>query len=321
MEWSVAVFSSRESLQVLSSSIAAILKATRQTATIIDIILNGNLELANEVARHVETIQPVGNKATMIRVWYLPVADKAHSWNEYVHSIQPESETVFFMDGYAQVMPDALNLIRDGLSSTPKAIAASGVPSFGRSAASQTELMVREGGIHGSLYAVRGSFLQRVRSADFRLPLGLYRTDGVLGAVISFDLDPAKNDWDTGRIFVHPQATWKIRPFAARRIADLRSHFKKVMRQSQGILENLAVREHLAIQRKTPQSLSRTAAELVRDWIDGHRSVALMTFLRNPLCMVAAWTLLRSRDWSDAAVPPRLITNVDLNEKMAARNR
>jgi len=308
MEWSVAIFSSRETLPTLSSSIDAILSATNEAASVVDVMVNGNQELANDVGCYIKTLHPVGRARTVVRVWYVLVGDKAHAWNQYVHDILPPAEITFFVDGYAQVMPDALKLISDGLNETPKALAAAGVPTVGRSSMMQTELMLKEGGIHGNFYALRGDFLARLRAAGFQLPLGLYRTDGVLGAAISFALNPAKNDWDSGLIFVHPKATWKNRPLTWGSVADIRSHLKKVMRQAQGVLENLAVREHLAIQKKTPQSLPRTSAELVWSWIGAHPMPALKAFLTNPLCLIAAWRLRRPRDWSEASVPAQLVT-------------
>ncbi|MGC1606031.1 MAG: hypothetical protein WA748_10920 [Candidatus Acidiferrum sp.] len=309
MRWSVAIFSSRETVQTLSASIGAILTAANQVASTIDVIVNGNRELANEVARYIETLRPAARPPTVMRIWYISVADKAHAWNKYIYDILPASEIAFFVDGYAQVAPEALKLISDGLGATPKALAATGVPTIGRSSGLQTELMLREGGLHGSLYAVRGGFVEQLRSTGFLLPLGLYRTDGVLGAAISFALDPAKNDWDSKRILVHPKATWKIRPLSWASAADIRSHLKKIIRQAQGVLENLAVREHLAIQKKTPQSLPRTGAELVRSWIAEHPMPAIQTFLSRPLCLAAAWKLRRPRDWSEASRAAVLVSH------------
>jgi len=310
MQWSVAIFSSRETLQTLSASIGAILSATNGVASTVDVIVNGNQGLANEVSRYVETLPLVRQPRTVLRVWYVQIADKAHAWNQYVYDISPPSDIAFFVDGYAQVMPEALQLISSALDATPKALGASGVPTIGRSSSIQTELMLRKGGLHGSLYAVRGSFMEQLRTTGFRLPLGLYRTDGVLGAAMCFALDPAKNEWDTERIFVHPKATWKIRPLSWTSAADIRSHLKKMMRQAQGVLENLAVREHLAIQKRAAQNLPQTNVELVRSWMGEHTMRAMKTFLSNPLCLVAAWKLRRPRDRSDVSQPPLLITHV-----------
>lgn len=312
MKWSVAIFSSREALGTLTSSVRAILGAASSAATTIDVIVNGNQILANKTGSYVEGLHPARKARTLIRVWYVSLSDKAHAWNQYVHSIWPVSDIAYFVDGYVEVMPNALALISDGLVASPDALAASGVPTMGRSSKMLRALMLREGGIHGNLYAVRGKVLARLRVAGFRLPLGIYRTDSLLGAVMCFGLDPAKNDWNTSRVLVHPHATWAFRPLNWQSTTDIRSHTQRVMRQAQGILENLAVREHLAIQRRAPQSLPRTSSELVGAWIDAFPMSAMRIFIAKPLCLLAARRLRRHRDWSQSTVPPLLITQADI---------
>ncbi len=58
MQWSVAIFSSRETLPTLSSSIEAILSATNEAASVVDVMVDGNQGLANDVGRDI-----VGDKA------------------------------------------------------------------------------------------------------------------------------------------------------------------------------------------------------------------------------------------------------------------
>jgi hypothetical protein len=312
MHWSVAIFSSRENIETLSCSINAVLEAATASGTAVDVVVNGNRGLADKAARFLETLKGAEQLGRTIRIWYIPVADKAHAWNLYIEEILPSAEVAFFVDGYADVRLDALKLLSDALSAAPAALAASGVPTIGRSAEKQSSAMLREGGIHGNLYAVRGDFLRRARAAGFRLPLGLYRTDGVLGAVICFALDPAANEWEPRRILVHPDATWKIRPLRHASFQDLRSHWRKIQRQSQGALENLAVREHLAIQKRKPEALPRTTDELVWSWMSAHPLHALKVCAANPLCLAAAWKLRRPRDWSGVSSPPLLIAQAIL---------
>ncbi len=133
MQWSVAIFSSRKTLPTLSSSIEAILSATNEAASVVDVMVHGNQELANDVGRYIETVHSFGRARTVVRVWDDLVGDKAHAWNRYLHDILPPSEVTFFVDGYAQAMTDALKLISDGLNETPKALAASGVPAVKKS--------------------------------------------------------------------------------------------------------------------------------------------------------------------------------------------
>jgi hypothetical protein len=312
MKWTVAIFSSRETLDTLSSSIDAALVGTSQADTTIDVIVNGNRILAEEAGSYLRSVRPMGRASTLLRAWYVPVADKAHAWNQYLHEIWPESDIGYFIDGYVQVMPDALKMIWEGLAAAPRAIAASGVPTMGRSARALREGLLSEGGVHGNLYALRGSTMAQLQTMQFRLPLGIYRTDPLLIAVICFGLDPSRNEWDVSRILVHPQATWRFRPLNWWSPRDLRSHFNRAIRQAQGALENLAVRDHLAVQKKSPESLPRTTSELVGNWVSNLPETARRTFVRNPLCFLAARNLRRPRDWSQTKTSPQLVAQISL---------
>jgi hypothetical protein len=299
MKWAVAIFSSRETLETLSSSIDAVLLATAQADTTIDVIVNGNRALAEEAGSYIRSVRSLGRASTLVRTWYVPVADKAHAWNQYLCEIWPGSDIGYFIDGYVQVLPDALKMIWESLAAAPGAIAASGVPTMGRSAKALRERL-------------RGSTMVQLRSMGFRLPLGIYRTDPLLIAVICFGLDPSRNDWDVSRILVHPQATWRFRPLNWWSPRDLRTHLNRVIRQAQGALENLAIREHFAVQKNLPQSLPETTSQLVEDWIKRFPEIARRTFVRHPLCLLAARNLRRPRDWSKAKTSPQLIAEISL---------
>jgi hypothetical protein len=304
LKWSVAIFSSRETEATLLLSIAAAATAVAGVEAVIDVIINGNPLMADGIGRHIaENGRFLGNRPR-IRVWSIGIADKSNALNQYIHEIWPGSEIAFFIDGYVQVLPDALVHIGNGLEKVRDALAGSGVATMGSSA----EAHRKSGEPHGNLFAIRGQVLADFRRVGFRLPLGLYRTDATLFAVIRFRLNPADHEWDPRRILVVPQATWIFRPLSWWKPNDIRSHVKRMMRQAQGDLENLAVREHLALLKRRPEDLQGTTLELVRSWIESSPADATRTYLRNPLRLIAARRLLRSRtDWTKAATPPALI--------------
>ncbi|MGH7090767.1 MAG: hypothetical protein ACREFQ_17865, partial [Stellaceae bacterium] len=223
---------------------------------------------------------------------HVPVADKSNSWNQYLHEVWPEADLAFFIDGYAKVLPDALSRLSNGLLANSQALAGSGVPLSGRSA---KRLRRAAAGMHGNLYVIRGEVLRNFRAIGFRLPLGLYRTDALLGAVMYFGLDPAEHRWDESRILHEPNANWTFSPLKFWRPSGLLAHSKRIMRQAQGVMENSAVREHLAVQRKRPQDLPRTASDLVLAWIAARPSAALKVMVSRPQCLVAAYRLKKAR--------------------------
>ena len=312
--WSIAIFTARETLATLAETVAAVELACVGASGTIDVIVNGNRGLAAAIAEsraaNSGRARPSGAR---LRVWFIAEGDKAHAWNQYIESIAPESDVVFFVDGYARVTPDSLHLLEDAFVDNPEAWAASAVPTVGRSAKRLRGRMQTEGGIHGSLYALRGSVVELLRSSGVRLPIGIYRNDSLLGAIMCFSADPGSHRWNAKRIAVVRGATWTHEALRWTRWASVVTQWKRLRRQAQGVLENAAVRQHLALDRLPPESLPGTAAELIARWRAAHPADAL-ALLRHPLRRRAARQLALPRDWSLAERAPELL----LDRKPAA---
>ncbi len=314
--WAVAIFAARENKETLTATIRAGIQACVGKFAVIDLIINGNPSLAGQLTSHLATTIEELPDNLRIRIWETAAADKANAWNRYVHELWPDADLNFFVDGYASVQPDALVVLADALrSSGPSIWAATGVPSHGRSAASVRALMLRDRGLHGNLYALPRHTLLALRRCGFRLPLGLYRTDGILGAALKFALDPVNCMWEPNRILVCARATWDYDPLNWHRIRDLRTHFRRRLRQAQGRLENAAVRQHWAVERNGVAALPATRRALIINWMRHHPLSALAICLRDPLCWIAGRAAVRPEDGSLACTAPRLLA-----ERPNARN-
>jgi hypothetical protein len=304
--WSVAIIAARESVATLSRAITAALAACQPHDAVVDVLINGNPALAQETAAL--AAQGAFTCGTgMLRIWSTAAGDKAHAWNQYVHDIWPGGDIVFFVDGYAEVRPDAFAALSRRLAAAPDALGVTGVPSAGRSAAATREYMLRHGGFQGNMHALSGSALDTLRKKGIRLPLGLYRTDSLIGAALLFRLAPESARWDTSRVVVAGDATWDVPGLASLTLKNIVSQAKRKLRQAQGELENRAVREHLSVRRLPLEQLPGTAHELVNRWVSEQRGQAWRMYLRNPFCLHAAYRLRRGRDWSQAQKPPALL--------------
>lgn len=315
--WAVVIVAARETKSTLLDSIKAAIAAASSVPTQIDVIVNGNRQLAEQIVDDVQQLSAESSEAHL-RVWVIRTGDKANALNSYIHRIFPGADIAFFVDGYAQVSPDSFRLMSARLAAQPQALAISAVPTVGRNARSLAEKMIREGGGHGTLNGLRGSVCLELRKHNFRLPLGLYRVDGLLFAALAFNMDPRNAEWDMRRLLVDPEATWTFRPLSVWRPSDLRAHLKRMVRQAQGILENLAIREQLAIQRKPLQALPKTASALVGSWLAAWPDVARKIFLQHPLCLIAAHRLAQPRDWSEPDLTPDLLVQVVIRRDLVS---
>jgi hypothetical protein len=302
--WSVAIIASRETPATLVRCIRAAVRACGDHFAIIDVLVNGNRDLAIGAGKFL-TAEEAAN--TKVRIWSISANDKAHTWNEYVHRLWSPGRTVFFIDGYAEVRPGSLAALAQRLDDTPDALGATGVPTSGRSAAKLRGQMLKSGGIHGNLHAIRSEAMAALRERGVKLPLGLYRTDSLIGAVLMFQLDPAVHKWEPWRVAVEPNALWDVQGMSKLTLKDILAQAKRMLRQAQGDLENRAVREHMAIKRLPPQQLPTTTNSLVNGWLSSHPKQARALFLKRPASYYAARKLRQERDWSAAAVVPELM--------------
>lgn len=301
--WAVAIIASRERVDTLISTVLASLDATPET-TLTDVLVNGNAALAQNMAVWAASAGPAGRH---IRIWSISQGDKAHAWNEYVHRIWPAGRTVFFLDGYARPRPDGLRRLANSLARQPDAFGATGVPSSGRSAPTLRAAMLKTGGFHGNMHAIPVHAMNGLRAAGFRLPLGLYRTDSMIGAVLMFALDPTTQQWQPTRIIVNGEATWDVPGQSDLTIQNILSQFKRRMRQAQGDLENRAARDHFAVRCQPINQIATTSRELVLNWIAAHPEEARRLYRGNPLRWRAAVKMRRHQDWSAAERPPMLL--------------
>jgi len=146
-----------------------------------------------------------------IRLVEIKMGDKSNAWNEFVYNHFLPGEICFFIDGDVWAAPGALSALHQGLSSNPNANAAAALPQVGRDRIAFRRMLMETGGIAGALYALRGDFLNRVRMAGLRLPIGFIGEDGLVGALVNWDLEPRKNQWDKSRIVPCPDAEFIFR--------------------------------------------------------------------------------------------------------------
>lgn len=257
-QWAVAIFACNEQ-ETIAACIASLERAAN-AGTIFTVILNGTKDASLssiESFRHLP-----------IRVYAIEQADKANAINTYLHQLRPLADCYFMVDAYVRVEPDALACLASALDRDPSVHIASAVPTTGRSAQAFARMLVGSGGVNGNLYVMRRAFVDRLVAAGFRIPLGLYRTDSLLGSMAAHDLDPLSVPWDRNRVPAVAQARYSHRPLSPWRPQDLRRQYRRELNQTRGIIENLAIRD--CIRSRGYGGLPSHAATLVAGWIAEH---------------------------------------------------
>ena len=281
--WAVAIFACRESLPQLLRTLEAA-RVSASACAVIHVLVNGNPALANALAGEL-TQRPFGapkqGSGPALKVWSIALADKANAWNQFIHQLWAGEAMAFFIDGYVRLNADAVELLGSAVEANAQALGGTGVPTMGRSAKALRKNMIVNTGYHGNFCCIKGDTLRQMRDKQIRLPVGLYRTDSLMGAILCYGLDPGNHIWEDHRIHVHPTASWQIDPAKWWRVRDLRAYLKRYFRQVRGKIENAAFADHLANRRCSPATLPATAQEMVRDWVGRCRDEAQAMTQRN----------------------------------------
>lgn len=262
---SVVIFAARESVEVLTQSLNAAITASKNLNARISLLINGNASLAEAMARVIASDFPDRD----IDVWRFDLGDKANCFNQYFYTIRPKGALSIFIDGYVRVLPDSLEkMFAHEQQHHPMAM--TGVPTRGRSAAKLRKIMLEQGGIHGNLFALSALAIDKLVDKGFRVPLGIYRTDPLIGAVISFNFSPADYAFDQKRVHVLGDVSWDLDTHSVFSVSDVKKQLMRMMRQGKGEIENRAVRNKLRDQKIEVGKLPDVAYTLCKEYLNQH---------------------------------------------------
>ncbi len=192
------------------------------------VMANGCTDRTEELTRAYAERRP--------EVHLVPIAlgDKCNAWNVFIHDIVPsrcpDRSVYFFMDGDARSMPGSLAVMAAALHAEPHAHAASAPPASGRNVAHDRRELLEERGLVANLYALRGSFVPRLVADGVRLPLKLEGDDGLIGALVKWDLDPKGNAFDHKRIVPCANAGFEFESVSPFSLSGVRGYWKRAVR-------------------------------------------------------------------------------------------
>ncbi len=235
LDVSIAVFCQNEAARIgdCIGSIAAAARAMRARATV---IANGSSDGSASLA-----LRAARDHGLAARAYTIAHGDKANAINHSLGDLREAADAHVFVDGYATIGKDALTGLVAALAANPHALAATGVAGNGRTMAAVTEETLRGGRLHGQLHALRPGFVDRMAQEGIRLPVGLYRGDGLLGSMVCHDLDALKHAWDDSRIKGVAEARYAIPVLSPLRPADIARQLRRKVRRMRGQLENAAI--------------------------------------------------------------------------------
>ena len=257
---SVTVFCQNEAARI-GACVASIAGAAEGYRIHLTVVANGSSD--GSAAR---ALQAARQASLPARVYTIPFGDKANAINQAL-AMLPAARLHVFADGYAVVARQALTGFFRVLDANPHAVTATGVAGNGRTMARATAETLQQGGrLHGQLHALTPGFVARISHAGLRLPVGLYRGDGLLGSMACHDLDALGKPWDGHLIAGAADAVYLIPPLSPWRRGDWQRQFRRKVRQMRGRLETAAIKS--VIYRNGYAGLPAFADDMIAAWLD-----------------------------------------------------
>jgi glycosyltransferase involved in cell wall biosynthesis len=221
----------------------------------VHVLVNGSRDRTAEIARgfHGVTVHEYAD------------GGKAKSWNRFAFDTPGIDANCFvFVDGDAEIAAGSVEALVQALAANPQANAAAGMPMNGRNAEAYRAEMATSRGLFGDLYALRGSFVERMRARHIRLPEDLVGDDGLLCAMAKTDLG-SEDDWRDERVVPCPGAGFFCEPASLLSPRTLVVQYRRMVNYSIRHFQNRMIS---AIMRaEGPAGLPRRLAMLYPDWL------------------------------------------------------
>lgn len=237
LDWQIAVFGQNEARRI-GACIASLARAAGDRKVLVTVILNGCTDGSVEAALHAARAAGLP-----IDVWRIAHADKANAVNRFFFDLRVPARHYCCVDAYAVVGAGSLDGFEQCFKTRPGANLAASVPTNGRSQKRAARQILETGGVAtGQFYGLAAYFLDRLVDRGLRLPIGLYRGDGLLGSMAAHDLDALGTPWNNARVPGAGGASFEIDSLSLFSPGDVRRQFRRKIRQMRGLLENAAIK-------------------------------------------------------------------------------
>ncbi|MCC0062934.1 MAG: glycosyltransferase [Defluviimonas sp.] len=239
-EHSVAVFAHDEA-DAIAGCLAALQAAGLGPTDPIFVLINGTTDATPDI------VAGFAAKDPRIRPVVIALGDKANAWSYYVHRLAPPTARLhLFVDGDVRVSAGAVPAIEAALAGHPEALAAATLPQGGRTAPRWAERILRDHGMPGNFYALRGETLSRIRTLSVSMPVGLIGDDPLLRWLLLHDFTP-NGPVDRSLIRPVPEAHFSYQSIPMTGLSGLRALVARQLRyQMRDLQMNLLIR-HLKV--------------------------------------------------------------------------
>ncbi len=222
--WPVAVFAHNEARNIIACLDS--LQAAASHPLACHVLANACTDRTEALVREYAADHP------NVHLVSIALGDKANAWNVFVHEVASRNAAAcFFIDGDVRAIPGSLDAMAQALVEHSQANGVSALPQSGRGVAAFQRDMLRDNGVAGNLYGLRGSFVERIRTQAIKMPIGTIGEDALMGAMLKWDLR-GDTRWDNSRVVVAREAGFafdSVSPWLPR---EWKKYFRRRVRYS-----------------------------------------------------------------------------------------
>ena len=267
LDWNVAAYCANEAAR-LQGCLDSILAALAGRRALVTVILNGSQDDSLNIACG------AAQSGKPVEVFQIAMADKSNAINQFYHTLRSPARAYAGVDGYTFIMPGSFQVLEQRMTADPHALVLACVGINGRTVPLDMKETIEVGGrLHGQFHALRPSFLDRMVARGIRLPVGLYRGDGLIGSMAAHNLDPITQPWDNTRLPGIADARFAIQPLSTFKPRDLQRQFRRKVRQMRGAIESAAIKS--IIYKAGYEGLPGNADDMIRDYLAMPRAPAM----------------------------------------------
>lgn len=222
--WPVAVFAHNEARNIIACLDS--LQAATHHPIECHVLANACTDRTEALVREYASRHP------NVRLASITLGDKANAWNVFVHDMAPhDAPFYFFIDGDVRSTPGALDAMAQALAQHQQANGVSALPKSGRGIEAFQRDMLKDNGVAGNLYGLRGTFVERIRELLIKMPIGTIGEDALMGAMLKWDLR-GDTRWDNSKVTVAHEAGFEFDSVSPWLPREWKKYFRRRVRYS-----------------------------------------------------------------------------------------
>jgi len=207
-------------------SLTSIIKASTALDIEIFVMVNG---CKDNTLSESQKFASTNNRVNAI---HIQLGDKSNAWNEFVYNHYDNNSIPVFLDGDLTFGDNAIDNIVNYYLSNPQLKAVSSFPWLGgRSGKTWRKSLLKNYEFTGNLYLLSPIFLNKIKSINVKLPVGLIGDDSMLGYLSATDVCSGTDSPQT-RIGVCQEAIFYYPKLNYFKLDDIRLYLRRRVRYS-----------------------------------------------------------------------------------------